>query len=348
LGDGAHQCESCHRPQHGVATATSPERPDLMARTKHCSSCHNEVSWKDFSSGGTFDHASTGVPLLGGHARAPCSSCHRTDRPITPPISSCTSCHEDRHAGKLGDRCENCHSSASWKPDETLADHRKTRFPLIGAHAAQGCYSCHQNASAGDFRGLDPTCRSCHATLGMSHHGDVTAHGACENCHSQLDWAPHINHDAFFHLDGQHTVPPRQCTDCHLQAPAMYGGTPTMCSVCHAQRRMDFQTSVFPHAAINVTASSDCGTCHDTTSWGDVHFDHNAMTGYDLNSRHSGFACSSCHPNNMYGAAMVNCTTGGCHNATDTNDSHNGRPGYTYGPNTCIGSGCHSSGTHGG
>ncbi len=71
-------CADCHGAQR------MPGRPSSEA----CRSCHAAQS------GGTFDHASTGVVLFGDHALFGCLDCHAggDDR----EIARCTSCHETR------------------------------------------------------------------------------------------------------------------------------------------------------------------------------------------------------------------------------------------------------------
>ena len=55
----------------------------------------------------------------------------------------------------------------------------------------------------------------------------------CEVCHTTSGWSPaNFDHSKTgFPLTGSHTVPPRQCTDCHVNNN--YNITNTTCVSCH-------------------------------------------------------------------------------------------------------------------
>jgi hypothetical protein len=92
---------------------------------------------------------------------------------------------------------------------------------------------------------------------------------------------------AFFILDGAHAE--LECVDCHLDG--QYAGTPNLCIDCHTEQ-----------LPIN-HFSGDCSSCHLTTSWQEVNFDHTALDTSDCQSCHLVDApqghyaaqCSACH-----------------------------------------------------
>lgn len=103
-GDGSpsRDCVSCHR------------RDDVHQGREgtQCSSCHDESGW---GRGVLFDHAATRFPLVGAHVHTACTKCHPS-RQFKNVGRECVSCHaaDDKHNGKSGSRCEECHSQATW------------------------------------------------------------------------------------------------------------------------------------------------------------------------------------------------------------------------------------------
>ena len=82
-------------------------------------------------------------------------------------------------------QCVDCHVNGNYSLNSTL------------------CYSCHQKDYAN-------TNNPAHASAGFP--------TTCELCHDTTVWTDStFNHDnTTFPLTGSHTVPPRQCTDCHV------------------------------------------------------------------------------------------------------------------------------------
>ena len=333
LGPKSRECVGCHRPQHG--TAGTP----LAQATRACTSCHTETSWRDMKVAMAFDHTTTGAPLVGGHQNAACSGCHNPSRGKVPALQQCASCHQDRHMGRMGDRCESCHSPSTWKQDQLLLDHQKTRLPLVGAHAVQGCQVCHKDLSSGNYRGLDPACRSCHlhTVEDRRPHPDHTKDVAfltCENCHSVLGWRPaHIDHDKFWPLTGKH-----QSTACSLCHPAgqPFSAAPTQCVSCHQKDQTMANGTVTGHDAFG----NDCKACHNTTSWQGATFNH---TWFPIPHR-TATTCAQCHTT-PGDASMFSCISGGCHSKSNTDGHHREVSGYSYDSMSCYR--CHRNGRGG-
>ena len=51
---------------------------------------------------------------------------------------------------------------SDWMPQGIAAEHAKTRFPLVGAHVATACQSCHPGSEAGVFQPAPVRCEDCH------------------------------------------------------------------------------------------------------------------------------------------------------------------------------------------
>jgi hypothetical protein len=120
---GLHRVVSCAQCHLTLAFDSAPSgcvqchaREDVHkgGLGKKCESCHSPNGWALWS----FDHAKqTGFALLGAHAKLQCADCHH-ETPGTQKTSPlCIACHrkDDRHLGAYGERCERCHSTASWK-----------------------------------------------------------------------------------------------------------------------------------------------------------------------------------------------------------------------------------------
>jgi len=98
-------CVGCH--------AKDDTHEGRMGQT--CDTCHNTRAWALWH----FDHENeTRFSLTGAHASLKCVACHKTPQKgkIALPLA-CGSCHsgDDIHNGSFGNRCERCHTSASFK-----------------------------------------------------------------------------------------------------------------------------------------------------------------------------------------------------------------------------------------
>ncbi len=102
-----------------------------------------------------------------------------------------------------------------------------------------------------------------------------------------------------FKLDGKHLAV--ACESCHLNG--QFRGTPNTCFDCHWVRRKEdrYQTRL----------GTQCETCHRSTSWTDVRWNHATQSGVPLNAEHRQIACESCHRGGNFRSASVTCTD--CH-----------------------------------
>lgn len=328
-------CYGCHAAKY-TATSAPPHRSSGFGTD--CVQCHSasSVSW-----GGKFDHASTGFPLVGSHAAVACVQCHANNVFKGLP-SNCYSCHNTDYTGTtkpphqsagFSTDCAQCHtaSTSTWT---ARFDHATTAFPLVGSHVAVPCADCHKNNV---YKGLPATCYSCHAAeytgTTTPPHQTSGIGTNCIDCHSasSTTWGGKFDHTTTgFPLNGSHAAVP--CLQCHKNN--VFKGLPADCYSCHSS---DFtRTTKPPHQASGF--GTDCVTCHGTgaANWAGS-FNH-SQTGFALNGRHVGVACTQCHVNNVYKGLPSTCVS--CHQQ-DYNSSTN--PNHTTSgfPTTCET--CHST-----
>jgi hypothetical protein len=338
-------CISCHQTDFNNAVSPVPHASAGFPTT--CQNCHDTIQWTD----GTFNHASTGFTLTGMHTVPPrqCTDCHNSsfgNYSITN--GACITCHLKDYQGTTNPNhvssnfpqtCDQCHNTSSWL--NATFNHNSTGFPLTGAHTVppRQCTDCHVN---NNYNLSSTACISCHqtdfnnATTPVNH----VAAGfptTCETCHDTVLWTDAVfNHSTTgFTLTGAHTVPPRQCTDCHTNNN--YSLNSTACVTCHLK---DYQGTTNPaHAAAGFP--QQCDLCHDTTVWTDSTFNHN-NTAFPLTGSHTvpPRQCADCHVNGNYTTLPTTCI--GCHQ-TDYNNTTN--PGHAaqpqFFPTTCQN--CHNT-----
>lgn len=271
-----------------------------------CTLCHAGSDWNTIREDFEFDHeAETGVPLTGAHARAECIRCHNDRGPVEVfAARGCAGCHENVHRGQLGDRCVDCHSDQDWRPHESIAEHARTGFPLIGAHAGVTCWMCHASAEEGVFTGVSTDCASCHAGDALAAASvDHLAQGwttSCDDCHAPIAWTQSGFKHTGFALAGAHAA--ADCSSCHVGA--VFAGTPSDCAACHLG---EFQATTEPaHAAAGFP--QDCQACHDANGWDGANFSH---TSFALTGAHTMADCSQCHVGGVFAGTPNDCA--GCH-----------------------------------
>jgi hypothetical protein len=324
-------CFACH--QKDFASAASPVPHNGFPTT--CEQCHDTVQWTD----GKFDHSTTGFTLTGLHTDPPrqCSDCHVNGN-YTLNSTACVSCHlkdfqgttnPNHVTGGFAQTCETCHTTSSWTG--ATFDHNKTGFPLTGLHTVppRACTDCHVN---NNYTLNNTACVSCHlkdfqGTTNPNHVAGGFAQ-TCETCHTTAGWTPaSFDHNSVnFPLTGAHTVPPRACTDCHVNNN--YSLTTTACVSCHLK---DFQGTTNPNHVSGGFAQT-CDTCHNTAAWQPATFDH-SKSGFPLTGSHMvpPRQCADCHVNNNYSITVTTCIS--CHQ-TDFNNATSPVP-HTGFPTTC-------------
>ena len=276
-----------------------------------CENCHTSLSWKPIRSIPEFDHDKTSYPLRGMHEKVPCTQCH-VKLVFTNVGQKCADCHADIHRGQFGANCQSCHTVKGWNVSIAAIRDHQNRFPLIGAHAAVDCESCHKGAATGQFQGLSTACYSCHAqdfkNTTNPNHATAGFSTTCQQCHGTNTWldAKFDHSTVGFPLTNAHADPPRVCLDCHINNN--YNLTSAACISCHLK---DFQSATNPnHVAGGF--SQTCQTCHTTIAWQPATFDHSTL-GFPLTNAHADppRVCLDCHVNNNYNLTSTACVT--CH-----------------------------------
>ena len=271
-----------------------------------CSLCHTGGDWNTLRDDFAFDHAAqTGVPLEGAHAKASCLRCHNDRGPVQMfAAKGCAGCHENVHRGQLGDVCSDCHTQTEWRPKEQIAQHARTGFPLVGAHASTACWRCHSAASEGVFTGTSTDCAVCHAAEALAttspNHSVQGWLDSCERCHVPTTWSGSGFVHATFPLSGAHVA--ADCEACHLGG--VFAGTPNQCVDCHST---DYQAATDPVHSLP-SFPNDCQTCHGTSGWQPATFSH---TTFPLTGAHIATDCAQCHTGGVYAGTPTDCAS--CH-----------------------------------
>ncbi len=228
-----------------------------------------------------------------------------------------------------------------WLPAAVMAapvndsfDHFSTGFSLTGGHRTVECDACH---TTGTFAGTARECATCHSALMNT--GAVVKSGfhiqssnQCDACHSTLAWddVRRVNHMSVL----------GDCRSCHL-------------------------TDV-PGTHVPILAGDDCITCHRTSSWVAMHYNHSGA-GADCISCHGsgssratkpptsdglhnyganvGKQCNSCHSTRAWSPASYTHLTGNYPNHSFTrlgcSSCHSGGPYSALVGATCLT--CHTN-----
>ncbi|MBK7860863.1 MAG: cytochrome C [Archangiaceae bacterium] len=255
-------------PKRGAALVPAPSH----AAGTRCSACHVTASWSDVR----FNHDKTGFPLKGQHVRVDCRGCHAADFSV-PVGRQCAACHLDVHAGDLGGRCEGCHDESSWASAFDADAHRRTAFPLLGAHGVMPCQECHSAARERRFSRAIVQCASCHqadlartAGTGVDH-TTFQFTQPCQTCHGALAFKParFPGHDACFRISsGPHAEV--ACAQCHSALPATAPNScatgTAACVSCHehscGERLQRQHPATNPAAAGFQCSNPKCAQCH--------------------------------------------------------------------------------------
>ncbi len=291
-----------------------------------------------------------------------CTKCHGGGSQVS--AEKCLACHKEVATrisegkglhGRIpeADRaCENCHHDHQGK-EASLIDwggggrkgfeHRRTGWPLTGAHVKVGCEQCHEKrfitapdarklleAKVATWLGLPSTCRSCHFD---EHRGQMK--GDCSTCHDTRGWkpAPAFNHNKTdYPLLGKHARV--ACSGCH----ATQKDESTPANAFPAPKRMSFTKYVdIPHGRCTDCHQDPhqgkfgprCESCHQVSGWKDMKKGTENRTFHDktrfpLEGAHVSVACKSCHgpfpgrPAKFKGLAFQKCSD--CHQ-----DAHEGQ-----------------------
>ncbi len=309
------RCTDCHRDPHEARLGLD------------CAKCHTTAGWSQFKKS-EFDHNRTRFTLEGEHRRITCASCHPAGTNFrVARFDTCHDCHRDVHLGQFADRpdkgaCESCHTVDRFAPATfTLQAHKKTDYPLQGAHLAAPCVSCHRAVPVGQlpmsqlpgqaqqigstqsarpevamqFRFASTACVACHRD---PHTGEVdpfVRQAGCESCH-RLDGWRQVDFDhavTKFALIGKHAT--TACTSCHTKIGTEAGqeerlrmtGASSECTACHKDPHLD--------QFAEVGRPADCSRCHGMEAWSGLTFDHVRDSRFPLDGAHNRATCGACH-----------------------------------------------------
>lgn len=354
------ECASCHTtPDFGLHWAAPSDQNDCVVchQTDYdgehagsgfpldCASCHAETTWE----GATFDHGDTGFPLRGAHDAADCATCHGDGGTLVVPEPAgpedCASCHQadydGEHAGSgFPTSCLDCHTETTW--EGATFDHASTGFPLVGAHDAADCATCH--GDGGTLVVPQPSgpddCVTCHQLEYDGEHGGSGLPTTCLDCHSQTTWkGATFDHGATgFALMGAHDA--AQCASCHvIPGYALHTGTPSFQEDCVACHQTDYDGE---HAGSGYP--NTCLVCHDQTAWDNSSFDHDAQYFPIFSGKHRtewGNQCSTCHTDPL-DYAVFTCIDCHEHRQSKADDQHKDESGYAWDSAACYS--CHANG----
>lgn len=306
-------CAACHRDPGfkgapmNCADCHAADDVHRGSRGTDCAACHGTVDWKQ----SRFDHVrASGYALEGKHAKLACETCHRGGDLKAALPKECGSCHAaaDKHAGRFGAACADCHSQQEWPVhDYDHSVHTESRFALRDAHETLGCHSCHTGVLKQQQLAKD--CYGCHAA-DDAHTGSMGRD--CQSCHKETGWRDDVRFDhdfAKFPLVGLHVSVP--CEECH--ASRAYGDAPVECLTCHR-----------PKDVHEGRLGEQCASCHNANGWAFWQFDHGKQTEFALIGRHARLGCRDCHLESAPDAALPSdCWS--CHYRDDIHDARFGR-----------------------
>jgi len=351
--NGATNCTSCHKFGGQAALKCLDCHNEISSRvsahkglhatynippgsSRECARCHSEHNGEDFPlikwDIKTFDHKQTGYILQGKHAGVACNRCHMPSR-INPQERSaikikdlnrtylglptaCATCHQDPHAGRLGQSCQQCHNFEDWK---TLSvgqfDHSTTRYPLTGLHATVACAKCHTPGPDNKprYAGIPfNLCSDCHKD---PHRGSFPQ--GCATCHSTSGWKKislstmnqRFDHSKTkFALEGKHAGV--DCAQCHANGDFKKPLVFAKCIDCHKAEPHNGQ---FAKRA----DKGECASCHNVSGWKPSTFTvkQHAASAYPLMGGHARLNCDQCHipkgKNTLFKIKFERCTD--CH-----------------------------------
>ncbi len=322
-------CITCHATPH-----KGQFQPKYVDQS--CASCHSTMDFKKLLK---FDHNTTTFKLTGSHLKIEnqCQKCHIPTKKLLnakPPRPAgkfmfageskgyCAECHTNVHKGQFSSRvntsdCRTCHTTKAFT-DLLAFDHKKTRFPLTGAHAKVGeCSQCHTKTNkmlatkppkpAGRFVFPDAEngfCSNCHKNVHVKQFSAEFSRRPCRECHVTQSFTKRLpfNHEeTSFKITGAHEKIQNTCVKCHIKTQNFLATEPPVpaglyrfahkstgyCEACHKSEHHDQFREKF--------SSQPCKKCHTQTTFQKRYaFDH-SKTNFELHGKHIGVACKECH-----------------------------------------------------
>ena len=306
-------------------------------------------------------------PLSASHAElegvTACMTCHGTGSHV--PDARCLACHEEIGLraerrlplhGMLEGACASCHPDHAGRDapmielDRNAFQHAQTGYPLLGAHAALECKSCHEvltpDASETSFRyqGVPyASCASCHVDPHRPHPPSLETIKPIRRV--SLDAPPPVlpMGEPDYPLAGAGLARAATARRASSQTgwrtePSATRQTPAFelrgahdglrCEACHtaALRETERAAGLPPGRAAESSCggchedphrealgdAQRCGACHVEEGWGH-HFDHDRHTRFALDPLHARLVCASCHEDIRFRSEGRECAE--CHQA---------------------------------
>lgn len=273
-----------------------------------------------------FDRLVMPGQVIEGHAKyeKECNSCHAPYEK-SGQTRLCVACHKEIGADReqkrglhglrpdaLTAECKHCHTDHKGRGadvvgfDREIFNHKFTDFALNGAHKTVACENCHQPKEK--FRKAPGQCFDCHKKIDP-HKGNLG--NKCQNCHTEEAWRrvkPFDHSKTKFPLHGAHEKV--ACNGCH--AGENYKNVTTVCATCHQLQDVH-----------NGKYGAKCETCHQSTKWTAIRFDHARQTKFPLRAAHAKAKCDACHKGDHQREKLAT-TCGSCHKK---DDPHKGQLG---------------------
>jgi hypothetical protein len=312
---GAHtsrQCTDCHKKQFITDNRLKNKKFTYLGLNRQCVTCHEDYHQKtlsqqcgdchsdrSFKPATGFSHDRSKFRLAGSHREVACEKCHKiTTRDGKKfqefkgvPFQGCVSCHSDPHQNRFGQNCAQCHTEVSFHviKNSSEFDHSKTRFPLTGKHTQVSCKSCHKSGISAAIKFA--RCTDCHTDYHQGQFGTGPGSSDCLECHTTAGfqgsaYTVERHNQASFRLEGAHLATP--CIACHKKnGQWTFRQIGIQCADCHT----DIHSG---HISPDYYPGKNCRTCHNSSSWADVSFDHE-NTGFRLSDVHRKKSCRDCH-----------------------------------------------------
>ncbi len=213
------------------------------------------------------------------------------------PFGECSDCHKDIHAGAFGPVCSECHGTAGFKlVDPARFNHRKTRWPLLGKHAAVKCAGCHDPDKAWGKKPPFRRCDDCHRD---AHNGQAALAGRkvdCSACHDEKGFSPSTytaerHRESAYPLKGKHRRV--ECRSCH----GTVAGTKQVRLRPAHDRCMDCHRDAHGGQLRTREDGGACESCHTVDGWKPSTYglaEHGKLK-VTLAGRHGKVECAACH-----------------------------------------------------
>jgi len=310
-------CLTCHKKvKHDLDKKIGFHSKNSEARQTDCRQCHTDHKGRKANivllDKEQFNHDETDYQLIAKHLSVKCSACHKRTKKLREAPKKCISCHkkQDVHREKLGNKCEQCHNSKSWRSESF--DHDKTKFKLKRSHKKVACSLCHINT---EYKKTAKRCVSCHAIKDV--HKNKFGN-QCASCHNESKWSKvsfRHDRDTLFKLKGAHKQV--VCLACHKKQTRLQRKKKLTkarkCQSCHIKNDV--------HDGKN---GKQCSNCHQVDSWLKTQFDHDKKTKFKLQGAHKKASCQACHQNDVKGKKTpTQCFS--CHAHQDVHNTQQGK-----------------------